>query len=402
MNIATTRTATAAHILARKAEAYTILDEICRTLELSATQLEAAETAYNAVAAWLAAGDDPALQGLSIYLHGSTALGTTVKPVGRDENDVDLIGLTPNFSYWLPPAELKRIYGDRLRQHDTYAPILEEKKRCWRLNYAGQFHLDISPTIPNLRCANGGELVPDKQLRSFKPTNPKGYRALFERRALLMPKLRLAKATMARDGFAASLEQFPKPKAYKGVLRRIIQLLKRHRDIMFLKVEEDIAPISIIITTLAAQAYEFCVEQFEFDTELDVVYETIRMMPHFIEHPVVNGRRIFSVPNETTEGENFAERWNSEPERARAFNRWHAQALTDFEGIASLEGIDTLTHSLEKALGHRDVRKVMDARTNAISAARSDRKLYVAPAVGLTMAQTQRAVAVPRNTHFGD
>jgi hypothetical protein len=217
-----------------------------------------------------------------------------------------------------------------------------------------------------------------------------------------MPKLRLAKATMARDGFAASLEQFPKPKAYKGVLRRIIQLLKRHRDIMFLKVEEDIAPISIIITTLAAQAYEFCVEQFEFDTELDVVYETIRMMPHFIEHPVVNGRRIFSVPNETTEGENFAERWNSEPERARAFNRWHAQALTDFEGIASLEGIDTLTHSLEKALGHRDVRKVMDARTNAISAARSDRKLYVAPAVGLTMAQTQRAVAVPRNTHFGD
>lgn len=402
MNIATTRTATAAHILARKAEAYTILDEICRTLELSATQLEAAETAYNAVAAWLAAGDDPALQGLSIYLHGSTALGTTVKPVGRDENDVDLIGLTPNFSYWLPPAELKRIYGDRLRQHDTYAPILEEKKRCWRLNYAGQFHLDISPTIPNLRCANGGELVPDKQLRSFKPTNPKGYRALFERRALLMPKLRLAKATMARDGFAASLEQFPKPKAYKGVLRRIIQLLKRHRDIMFLKVEEDIAPISIIITTLAAQAYEFCVEQFEFDTELDVVYETIRMMPHFIEHPVVNGRRIFSVPNETTEGENFAERWNSEPERARAFNRWHAQALTGFESIASLEGIDTLTHSLEKALGHRDVRKVMDARTNAISAARSDRKLYVAPAVGLTMAQTQRAVAVPRNTHFGD
>jgi hypothetical protein len=42
------------------------------------------------------------------------------------------------------------------------------------LNYAREYHLDISPTIINVDCDNGGELVPDKKLREFKPTNPKG------------------------------------------------------------------------------------------------------------------------------------------------------------------------------------------------------------------------------------
>lgn len=48
------------------------------------------------------------------------------------------------------------------------------------------------------------------------------------------------------------------------------------------------------------------------------------------------------------------------------------------------------------------MRKVMEARTNVISSARANHKLYVAPALGLTLAASERAVAVPRNTHFGD
>ncbi|MCG2641211.1 nucleotidyltransferase domain-containing protein [Bradyrhizobium guangdongense] len=384
----------------RKAEVYSLLDQICQALELTAAQLEAARTSYEAVAEWLSGSDNPLLKWIDIYAHGSTGLGTTVKPIGREDFDVDLICKVLRFTADRPPAELKRIVGDRLKENARYAAMLEEKKRCWRLNYAREYHLDISPTINNAKCANGGELVPDKKLREFKPTNPKGYKALFERRAALIPTLRMQKALAAED--RAAVEPFPVHGTAKGILRRTVQILKRHRDVHFLEVVEEIAPISIIITTLAAQSYEYCVKSFVFDSELDVLIATIRLMPHFIDKPVVNGRRIYVVANETTVGENFAERWNTEPARAAAFYEWHAKALADFEALPDLQGIDVIGKSLEGSLGSSVVRKVIDARTDSISQARTAKKLYVAPTVGLTLSSAANATPVRSNTFFGD
>ena len=388
------------HLLLRKAEVYSLLDQICQALELTAAQLEAARTSYEAVAEWLSGSDNPLLKWIDIYAHGSTGLGTTVKPIGREDFDVDLICKVLRFTADRPPAELKRIVGDRLKENARYAAMLEEKKRCWRLNYAREYHLDISPTINNAKCANGGELVPDKKLREFKPTNPKGYKALFERRAALIPTLRMQKALAAED--RAAVEPFPVHGTAKGILRRTVQILKRHRDVHFLEVVEEIAPISIIITTLAAQSYEYCVKSFVFDSELDVLIATIRLMPHFIDKPVVNGRRIYVVANETTVGENFAERWNTEPARAAAFYEWHAKALADFEALPDLQGIDVIGKSLEGSLGSSVVRKVIDARTDSISQARTAKKLYVAPTVGLTLSSAANATPVRSHTFFGD
>ena len=388
------------HLLLRKAEVYSLLDQICQALELTAAQLEAARTSYEAVAEWLSESDNPLLKWIDIYAHGSTGLGTMVKPIGREDFDVDLICKVLRFTADRPPAELKRIVGDRLKENARYAAMLEEKKRCWRLNYAREYHLDISPTINNAKCANGGELVPDKKLREFKPTNPKGYKALFERRAALIPTLRMQKALAAED--RAAVEPFPVHGTAKGILRRTVQILKRHRDVHFLEVVEEIAPISIIITTLAAQSYEYCVKSFVFDSELDVLIATIRLMPHFIDKPVVNGRRIYVVANETTVGENFAERWNTEPARAAAFYEWHAKALADFEALPDLQGIDVIGKSLEGSLGSSVVRKVIDARTDSISQARTAKKLYVAPTVGLTLSSAANATPVRSNTFFGD
>lgn len=396
------RPMTADYVLRRKSEAYTILDEICRDLELTEAQFEAAKVSYEAVADWIASSSNPLLQSVSLYAHGSAALGTTVRPLAREDFDVDLICLVLGIATSIAPAELKKLIGDRLREHAVYRDMLEEKKRCWRLNYAREFHLDISPTIPNANCNNGGELVPDKSVKTWKPTNPTGYRLLFEERCKLVPVMRYAKSVGRDEGARANVAPFPEQRAAKGILRRVVQLLKRHRDVFFADIEADVAPISIIITTLAAQAYEYCVRSFVFDTELDVVLGTIRMMPHFIDRPFVGGRRIYVVNNETTEGENFAERWNSEPERAVAFYQWHGTALADFESIAALEGLDVLTDGLSKALGSRVVRKVMDARTETVSTARAAKTLFVAPAVGLTLGGSANATQVPRNTHFGD
>jgi hypothetical protein len=388
--------------LRRKDEIIRVLVALCRDLEPSEAQMKSAQVSYEALGQYLASSDHPYLRRVTVYVHGSTALGTTVRPVGKVEHDVDLIAHAPDFPLSRPAAELKELVGRVLRANGRYVAMLEEKKRCWRLNYAHEFHLDITPSIPNPGCGNGGELVPDKLVRTFKPTNPRGYKKLFEKRAALMPARRLRKAMAADAAAESTVEGFPQQRGHKGVLRLIVQLLKRHRDMWFLNKDREIAPISIIITTLAAQAYEYCVTHHTFDTELDILVDTIRMMPHFIEYRFENSQRQAWVPNETTEGENFADRWNSDPRRAVAFTQWHAQALADFEGVAEAVGMDVLAGRLEKALGDRPVRRVMDARTEEVTEARRSNKLFAAPAIGLTTTSSALATPVRRNTYFGD
>ena len=385
--------------IARKSQLVGILERLCEALELSATQYEVAKKRYEGVGKWLAAADDPLLRTLSIYLQGSTALGTTVKPIGRNEHDVDLVGHVAGGG-GTPPRILKKLIGDRLRENGYYRPLLEEMPRCWRLNYANEFHQDITPSVPNPLCANGGELVPDKTLREWIPSNPKGYRRLFEQRAAMQPRMRLAKSTVFRGDARADIEPYPSVGGFKGILRRTVQIGKRHRDVYFDTLDPALVPISVILTTLAARSYEYCATHFIYDTELDLLCDIVRHMPDSIETQVIGGHPLWFIWNETTGGENFAEKWNRDPHRAEAFFAWHRQALRDLEMLAATEGLDQLSKTLRGVFGQAPVAKAMDSLTNEVSGARSDGRIGVAPGVGLTVG-APRETAVRPNTFFG-
>jgi hypothetical protein len=382
----------------RRAQLYRLLVEICEDLAPTKEQFERARCAYEAVAAWIAGSDDPLLASPEVYLHGSGGLGTTIKPIGRMEFDIDLICLLLGVSRNTNPAAVKAAVGRRLREHGRYAQMLEEKKRCWRLNYAGEFHLDLSPTIANILCPNGGELVPDRALSSWHPTNPRGYRRLFEKRAALSPRIikRFADAENR-----AEAEPFPATLTLAKVLNRVVQILKRHRDVHFLQVQEDVAPISIIITTLAMRAYEAVVLREIYEDELDVLIATTRAMPHFIERPVIDGRPAYAIWNETTQGENFADRWNREPERAKAFFAWHTKALEDLEALRDASGLDRIRSRMEVSFGQAGVR-VMNRHQDTLSDARKSGQLWLAPSIGLTTTPAPSAAPVLSNTFFGD
>lgn len=386
----------------KRSEIYKFLEEVCQDLDLTEGQIKRAKSAYEAVTKWLASSIHPLLSKIDVSPQGSTALGTATRPIGKDEFDVDLICLILKGHAGMAPEDIKKIIGDRLREHETYKKILVEKKRCWRLDYAGDFHLDLSGTIPNPICYNGGEFVTDKKLHAWHPTNPKGYRKLFERRASLMPKMRRGFGTVVMKDQAA-IEPFPDHTSPKGVLRRVVQLLKRHRDNHFLNVSEDIAPISIIITTLAMRSYENCVNFYrEFDDELDLLISTIRMMPHFIETSWLGRRKYYEILNETTEGENFADRWNLEPQRADAFYTWHAKALSDFQSLRDAIGFDGIVNAARPQFGDNIVQRVIDRRTSKISEARKSNTLLIAPTAGLVSSPAVATQPVPKNTFFGD
>lgn len=380
----------------RKGEAFGFLDRACQFLEPSQTQQDRAKVAYEAVGDWL--GSDPQLVDSLIYAQGSTALGTMVKPIGDYQFDVDLICRIPRYSPAFPPARLKALIGDRLKAHGVYAGLLEELPRCWRLNYVGEFHLDITPSILNPDCDRGGELVPDRKLQAYKASNPIGYRDLFARRARLTPFVHVAKTMDSRA--RAEVEAFPKPARIKGVLRRIVQLLKRHRDHKFLGKDPALAPLSVIITTLAARAYEHCVGNYPYDNELDLLCDVIRAMPWFIESSSLAGQRQWLIANETTIGENFAEKWNVEPLRATSFFNWHADALMAFEAFAAAAGLDEVQRRLSDAIGEEPVRKAANAVTEEIGAARKAGSLLVKPSAGLVVGATA-GTPVRANTFFG-
>jgi hypothetical protein len=259
--------------------------------------------------------------------------------------------------------------------------------------------MDITPSIPNPVCNNGGELVPDKALKEWKASNPKGYKRLFGRRAKLQPRIRLLKT--AAEGVRADVEQYPAAGGLKGILRRTVQIAKRHRDVYFADLNPDLASISVIITTLASRSYEYCVGHFVYGSEFDVICDVIRHMPAFIECITVAGRQQWFIWNETTSGENFAERWNDDPRLPEAFFAWHTDALAGLEGLADIKGLDQLGKSLRGSFGRAPVTKALESLTDKVSAARRASSLSVTPGLGLAAAGAGVSTSVRGNTFFG-
>lgn len=381
----------------RKSEIAGVLEKLGQVFDLSEAQHDEAKGRYEAVGGWLAGGDHALFDGVSIYPQGSTSLGTTVRPMGQTEFDVDLVCFLPNLLPASPPAFIKRIVGERLRANGRYKDILEEKPRCWRINYANEFHLDITPSITNPWSPSGGELVPDKKFKIWKESNPKGYQALFEQRARLQPRLRFAKSAHL-ESTRDHVEPYPARMEKKGVLRRTVQLAKAHRNFYFAD-DAEYAPISVIITTLAALSYEDRV-RFEYDNEFDLLADVIGGMPHFIESEFVGGQRRWYIWNETTTDENFAEKWNLDPDLAEAFFQWHARAHQDLSNLSDQFGMDMLQKSLATAFGPGPVKKAFDMMTDEVSAARSSGRLILSPMLGLTVG-ANGGTSVRPNTFFG-
>lgn len=378
------------------------LDALFAQIDLTESQYETAKDRYEAVSTWLAEAESPFLKVASIYAQGSIAVGTANKPIGRDEFDVDLVCHLPSVRAGSDPAAVKALIGDRLKAHTTYAAMLEEKQRCWRISYAREFHLDITPSIPNSECGNGGELVPDRALSTWKPTNPKGYAARFEEYAALRPRVHLREAAVA--GKRADVEEFPEQEMSKPLLKRIVQFLKRHRDVMFAgHGRAEIAPISIILTTLAAQSYARCTTQFAYADAYELIVDVVRRMPEFIVIENRNGSPFYFIENETTAGENFADKWNLDPRLTRAFYGWYKDVIALLERLVGIEGTDRLSQQLQESFGatREAVRRALVPFASSVGNARAAGSLLVAPSLGVVTAPAAGGVSICPNTFFG-
>ena len=130
----------------------------------------------------------------------------------------------------------------------------------------------------------------------------------------------------------ASIDDVPDALVHTS-LQRSIQLMKRHRDIMFDNEQDNkYAPISIIITTLAAQFYQ---NEPDIYSALYNIVTQLHAHAVLVENGTVNRSLAPQSPikrmpdggwyigNPVNSEENFADRWQEDNHaRARAFFRW--------------------------------------------------------------------------------
>lgn len=328
---------------------------------------------------------------------GSMLLGTVVRPIGDDDQyDFDLVcTLKAASKADFTQAGLKEAVGDEIlgyarKNNMSKTPV--DGRRCWTLEYSEgeSFHMDVLPAIPDAdtyrdvmlrkgysHIANDAQItqhaiaITDKQHENYEVhcydwlvSNPKGYAAWFKSRQAVQVAIR--KGQLVERGAYARVDDVPDHKV-KTPLQRAIQLLKRHRDTMF--EGRDDKPISIIITTLAARAYN---GEDTITNALRTILGTMHLQ--FDEE---DGRRI--VRNPVNPSENFADKWPAHPEKEAAFDEWLDKARQDF-GIFLHRALTDLPVTFEKAMTSRTIAKVRD------------RVLLAAPAV-TSLADEARARA---------
>ncbi|WP_293906083.1 nucleotidyltransferase domain-containing protein [Sphingobacterium sp. UBA5670] len=392
-----------------------ILEELGKNLDISESQHNAISKSYDAVGLHLAKHES--LLGKyapEILPQGSFMLGTMIQPVHeKDDLDIDLVcQLVGKQESWTQ-YDLKQAVGDQLKAHGTYKKMLKspEGRRCWTLVYSedANYHLDILPCIVDsgyrvllekafsdndMEEANGLALrITDNLEPNYKSeanhlnwmkSNPFGYANWFFNQA----SLELSKSALLLE----SIQPIPKYSKDKLPLQRVIQILKRHRDMMF---DGDIdKPISILITTLASKAY-----QKETDI-LEALLNITQKMAGLIteEYSEKYGRNIKWVKNPVNSEENFADKWADYPKREQNFYKWIIQVQSDLEEALSLTGLHRIQESFSKSLGAPLLEKTFNSIADNARLLTEEGKSRIDVNVGIT---ALGAAAIKPHTFYG-
>lgn len=340
-----------------------ILKKIAEELDISDSKFEEARKKYESVGDWLKREESNLVEyNPKIYTQGSFRLGTVVKPVNdNEEYDIDLVCEIDYTKDSITQKQLKELFGEEIKLYAKEANIKkapENKKRCWTLDYANEFHMDILPAIPDSESfrllleskkhsADWTEYaisITDKTSHNYDYldsewpcSNPKGYAEWFKNKMKVVADTRMKELVLLEK--YASVEEVPMFE-WKTPLQQTIQLLKRHRDIYFNG--NDHKPISIIITTLSGHAYNN-------EPELYASFFNIIKRLEDINSLKQNG--VYEILNPVNPTENFADKWNENEELPKAFNDWIHQLKEDFDIAQQKKELVSIQESLKPILG---------------------------------------------------
>ena len=353
-----------------------ILEVILNGLDLPDYAYEKAQNRYQDLGKWFSRKESSVeFFEPHIFPQGSFRIGTAIRPLsGKEDYDLDLVCKLQEGYYKADHTqkELKVLIGRELeiyRSARTIEEPLEEKHRCWCLEYKDTlgFHMDIVPCIPEdeekIRTVNEAirayreskeslsaqisrltVSITDDRTSNYRNrggewpvSNPEGYALWFENRM----NQGVSIAVLER----AKIDDVPLF-ARKTILQKAVQILKRHRDKFFSQANaEDRKPASIILTTLAARAYQG--EQ--------LLPEAISRISSQMESYISRKNGKACIPNPVNPEENFADKW-SMPQYAKLdlegnFYTWLTQARKDFENILCSSNPNEVFSKIDSTMG---------------------------------------------------
>lgn len=358
-----------------------ILVEMVEQLELPGNVVEKTVQRYKSLGEWFGR-ENSTLKEVDIFPQGSFAMGTTIRPINdKDEYDLDMGCKVriPDFKSVYTQEQLKKMVGIELENYRNAKGIkkmLEPKHRCWRLEYMDEvkFHLDIVPCIPlhedkqsaykkqledafgyndllNNTVADVAINITDDRHVDYNNishdwiiSNPEGYLKWFESR------MTSEKMMISNRSSVTPVPLYNR----KTPLQSCIQLLKRHRDNMF--GDDKSKPISIIITTLAARA-------FNGETNIEkAILNLLNEMPSYINSSTPR------VPNPVNPNEDFTDRWEM-PEGKKLdlegnFRNWLIQARIDFNYLLEADSYEKANLILNNKFAIKVERDVLQMQYN--------------------------------------
>lgn len=361
-----------------------LLRGISEALDIPPGKYEQAVKRYESVGKHIDSGTYPGIMGEpSCYCQGSFRLGTVVRPLkeGKESDyDIDLVAQLPQTKDTIQPGELKQRIGDRLKEDSRYKAMLhDEGKRCWTIQYAEEdgigFHLDVLPAIPEdaekrsrlielfvpEHLGNTAIAITHKERTheyQWKSSNPAGFAIWFQNvNRVGFEKVQLNERALIQEKYTdiyARVEDVP-DLVIRTPLQRVIQLLKRYRDIRFSNhPQEKDKPISMIITTIAAKAYE--------SNPAETLYETILHILKILRQPGYGGlikkeNGEWYIPNPVNPEENFADKWHKNADsKAKAFFMWLDWLEQDIHQLINEQDIQKAGLLLSPLFGERVVR----------------------------------------------
>lgn len=399
----------------KRKELNNLFQQIAEGLDITETQFNNLVRSYNAVGKYLEEDNSFKAYRPVVTPQGSLRLGTIIQPITEDGDiDVDLVYRLNGKSPIWTQKDIKQLVGKRLKEHGTYSGMLdkEEGRRCWTLlyrqdsdNVKERYHMDILPSVSDSEFNRRYESI---RIRQFSPqtidqiairitdnqdpdygrstditewlkSNPDGYAFWFAHRCKSM--------TEKRENLFEAVMPIGKYVKEKTILQRIVQILKRHRDIMF-KDDKD-KPISIIITTLAARAYN------GESSLLEGLYNVVGTMESHIKR---NPNGDFVISNPVNPEENFADKWPTHPKRKENFFKWLRQVKSDMDNIINARGLQ-LRENVGSAFGEDFSKKMFNSmadqhKQSAINAGIKVGTTGVLGSVGKTLNA--------KNTFFGE
>jgi hypothetical protein len=300
-----------------------------------------------------------------VVVQGSMKTQTTITGDGRENFDLDIaVKLSgPRFESLRNSSELFfQSFGNALDGLAGSGKPLP-KNRCWRLPYPGEpFYFDVTPAIPMSHEITGTDLRVRDPFTKWSPSNPEEFADWFN--LIAKKRFHFQEEQIRKSPVEAKATVDPLPKGnvrIDDILRRIVQLMKLHRDSYYKQLPEqkkEWKPISVILVTLAAKAYDEIVtnEALRYSSAIEVALEVVDRMPKFIQKEL-SAIRVDNPALSGKCGENFANKWNADNGlRENEFNTWHGRLTTDLNALFSEEYSKRSENRIRGVFGEHGVR----------------------------------------------